>query len=59
MARHSSNIDYRDDYYRGVAKIYFNKILNTIIDFGNLKEEEGVILDYGCGVGHLKKKLSK
>lgn len=57
MARHSNKIDYRIDYYRGWAKIYFNKILETIIDFGNLRNEKGLILDYGCGLGHLKKKL--
>lgn len=58
MARHTNNIDYHVDYYRGFAKIYFNKILEIIIDFGNLKVESGLILDYGCGLGHLKRKLA-
>lgn len=57
MGKNSDTIDYRDDYYKGFSKIYFDKILETLIDFGNLKEEKGVILDYGCGVGHLKKNL--
>lgn len=57
MARHSDNVDYRLDYYQGLAKIYFNRVLETIINFGNLRKEKGLILDYGCGVGHLKKKL--
>jgi hypothetical protein len=51
-------IDYREDYYNGAAGIYFRKILNTIIKFGNLKNEKGLVLDYGCGVSHLKKNLT-
>ena len=58
MARNTDKIDYRDDYYRGISAFYFNKILETIIEFGLLKDEPGAILDYGCGVGHLKKKLN-
>jgi len=57
MARNTKNIDYKTDYYTGFSKIYFNRILHTIIDFGNLRRETGLILDYGCGVGHLKKTL--
>ena len=59
MARNADTIDYREDYYKGFAKVYFNKILQTIIDFGKLEKEDGTILDYGCGVGHLKKRLKK
>ncbi len=59
MARNTDTIDYTNDYYTGVSKIYFDKILQTIIDFGDLQNEEGIILDYGCGVGHFKKKLGK
>ena len=59
MARNTNNIDYRDDYYKGFARIYFNKILKTIINYGKLKTESGIILDFGCGVGHLKKTLKK
>ena len=40
MARNTDTIDYRDDYYKGCAKLYFNKILDTIIKFGNLKKEK-------------------
>lgn len=57
MARNASTIDYRNDYYRGFAKVYFEKILWVIIKLGDLKNEKGLILDYGCGPGHLKKKL--
>lgn len=57
MGKNSDTIDYREDYYKGFSKIYFDKILETLIDFGGLKEEKGLILDYGCGVGHLKKQL--
>ncbi|MFH1583430.1 MAG: hypothetical protein ABIB72_03920 [Candidatus Falkowbacteria bacterium] len=58
MARNTKTIDYRDDYYRGAAKIYFNWILETIIKFGDLRKESGLILDFGCGHSHLKKKLT-
>ncbi len=58
MARNTNTIDYRKDYYRGFAKIYFNRILETIIEFGDLRNEAGLILDFGCGLGHLKKKLA-
>lgn len=57
MARNAATIDYREDYYRGFAKFYFNRILSTIIELGRLKDEPGLILDYGCGVGHLKRRL--
>jgi SAM-dependent methyltransferase len=57
MARNTTTIDYREDYYRGPAKVYFNWILETIIEFGDLRKETGLILDFGCGHGHLKKKL--
>ena len=50
-------MDYSQDYYKGGAGFYFSRIINTIIDFGDLKNERGVILDFGCGVGHLKKAV--
>ena len=57
MARNTTTVDYRQDYYCGPAKIYFNRILETIIKFGELKKEPGLILDFGCGRGYLKRKL--
>lgn len=57
MVKNAATMDYREDYYKGFSKLYFNRILDTIINFGNLHNEDGLILDYGCGVGHLKKKL--
>lgn len=57
MGTNTTTIDYRQDYYRGFAKIYFNRILATIIKFGDLKKAKGLILDWGCGLGHLKRKL--
>lgn len=59
MAKNTDTIDYSEDYYKGFAGIYFRKILNTIIKFGDLKNENDIILDFGCGVGHLKKTLKK
>ncbi|HRY52920.1 MAG TPA: methyltransferase domain-containing protein [Candidatus Portnoybacteria bacterium] len=58
MARNTDTIDYKEDYYRGFSKIYFNRILEKIIEFGDLRNEPGSILDFGCGVGHLKEKLA-
>lgn len=57
MGTNTTTIDYRQDYYRGLAKVYFNRILATIIKFGDLKKEKGLILDWGCGLGYLKRKL--
>ncbi|HAM88217.1 MAG: hypothetical protein US83_C0010G0036 [Candidatus Falkowbacteria bacterium GW2011_GWC2_38_22] len=59
MARNTETIDYTNDYYRGFAGFYFRKILETIIEFGNLRNESEIILDFGCGIGHLKKTLNK
>jgi len=51
------SIDYTKGYYRGFTRIYFDWILNTLIKMGDLKNEKGLILDFGCGAGRLKKKL--
>jgi SAM-dependent methyltransferase len=59
MAVNTDTIDYKDDYYQGLKGFYFRKILSTIIKFGRLDEENGIILDFGCGVGHLKKTLRR
>lgn len=48
---------YQQDYYKGLSGIYFHRILDRLIKMGDLKNEKGLILDYGCSVGHLKKKL--
>jgi len=45
--------------YKGIKKIYFNKILSEIIKIGNLKNNNKIILDYGCGEKHLSKLLNK
>ncbi|MDO8480902.1 MAG: methyltransferase domain-containing protein [Nanoarchaeota archaeon] len=50
-------MDYAEDYYKGIAGIYFKRVLRTLIKMGGLREELGLILDFGCGVGHLKKAL--
>jgi len=49
--------DFTKDYYKGLSGIYFFKILRTIIKMGNLRDRNVKILDFGCGVGHLKKLL--
>ena len=45
--------------YKGVQKIYFNKILYEIIKIANLKLTTKIILDYGCGEKQLEKLLNK
>ncbi len=45
--------------YDGFKGIYFNKLLRTIIKIGNLKKNNLKILDFGCGVGQLKKIITK
>lgn len=52
-------IDYHHDYYRGLAKLYFVRIVDTIIRLGRLRQEKGIILDFGCGYQYLKKRLNK
>lgn len=47
------------NYYHGIKKIYFNKIINEIIDIANLTENNNIILDFGCGSKQLEKKLNK
>ena len=59
MARNADTINYSEDYYWGFAKIYHCRNMKTVIDLGDLKNETGLILDFGCGVGHLKKMLNK
>ena len=44
--------------YGLVSGIYFNKILMTIIKLGDLENEKGKIMDFGCGYGNLKKILN-
>lgn len=49
--------DYREDYYKGLPGIYFNKVIDKVIEFGKLRREKGIVLDFGCGTGNLKKRL--
>lgn len=59
MARNTKTIDYREDYYWGPAAFYNRRNMGTAIKLGDLENEKGLILDFGCGVGHLKKTLNK
>jgi len=59
MAVNSPTIDYREDYYHGLARFYFERILKAAIEMGDLRRTEGPILDFGCGVGHLKRLLGR
>ena len=45
--------------YEGVKRFYFEFILNQIIRIADLKNQSKRILDYGSGLGFLKKKLIK
>jgi hypothetical protein len=46
-----------EDYYKGLGKIYFKKIIIEIIKIGELRNSEKKILDYGCGFKYLEKIL--
>jgi len=46
------------NYYHGIKKIYFNKIINEIIDIANLTENNNIILDFGCGSKQLEKIMT-
>lgn len=59
MAQNTNTIDYHEDYYQGAGGFYFRRILQTIINFGDLENEPGIILDFGCGLSHLKKTLKR
>tara|TARA_B100001989_G_scaffold184565_1_gene134393 strand:- start:414 stop:923 length:510 start_codon:yes stop_codon:yes gene_type:complete len=43
--------------YKGITRIYFYRILFTLIKLGNLSNTNKTILDFGCGYGMLKKLL--
>jgi len=49
---------YHEDYYKGFIKKYFDSVIRKSIQYGRLNEEEGVILDYGCGYKHLSRILN-
>lgn len=55
--REREQVDFSKDYYKGIASFYFFKVLDTMIELGQLKDEKGLILDFGCGVGKLKERL--
>tara|TARA_B110000967_G_C18707434_1_gene470978 strand:- start:415 stop:750 length:336 start_codon:yes stop_codon:yes gene_type:complete len=43
--------------YKGIFKFYYLKIINKIINIGNLSNINGNILDFGCGEKQLQKTL--
>jgi len=45
------------DYYSGLEGFYFKLVLKELIKIGKLNQENGTILDFGCGFGYLKKSL--
>jgi len=45
--------------YKGLSKFYFEKIIDTIITEGNLSKKKLKILDFGCGLKFLQKKLNR
>ena len=49
--------DFHEDYYSGLKGIYFYEILKQIIKIGKLNKRNIKVLDFGCGVGKLKKLL--
>lgn len=49
--------DFSKDYYVGLKRFYFYRILKKIIEIGNFKNREIKILDFGCGINKLKTLL--
>jgi len=47
---------YQTDYYKGILGVYNRRILKHVIKMGELKNAR-LILDFGCGAGHLKKRV--
>ena len=45
------------NYYKGIPNIYFTSIISNIIKIGNLDKNNKIILDFGCGIKILSKKL--
>ena len=45
------------NYYKGIQSIYFNNVISNIIKIGNLNTKNKIILDFGCGIKVLSKKL--
>tara|TARA_B100000959_G_scaffold237263_1_gene256513 strand:- start:1124 stop:1633 length:510 start_codon:yes stop_codon:yes gene_type:complete len=45
--------------YKGIKKIYFEKIIFEIIKIAKLDINQKIILDYGCGEKYLYKVLKK
>ncbi len=43
--------------YSGLAGRYFHYLLSRLVKTGNLTDSTGRILDFGCGMGQLKRKL--
>lgn len=44
-----------EDYYKGLQRIYFYRVLNQLIKIGKLNDKK--VLDFGCGIGKLEQKL--
>ena len=57
MLEEKDVIKLNDSRYKGLVRIYFRKVMETMIGFGGLGNEEGLILDFGCGSSPLKKIL--
>ena len=47
MLEEKDVIKLNDSRYKGLVRIYFRKVMETMIGFGGLGNEEGLILDFG------------
>ena len=54
----NSKKEFKQTLYKGAGKIYFKSIIDEIIKIGLLSKERK-ILDFGCGVKFLEKRLNK
>lgn len=49
--------DFSKDYYVGLKRFYFYRVLKKVIEIGDLRNRKIKILDFGCGTGKLKTLL--
>ena len=50
-------MDFKKDYYRFPQRLYFDKVMDTVVEIASLDVRNIRVLDFGCGHSHLKKRL--
>ena len=55
--KEKNKLEIQTTRYDDLTKFYFNYILDSIVKIGNLDNKNLRILDYGCGIGQLSKRI--